>query len=222
MKGSSVRLVIAYGSFRRSHQAVLIAAVAALMLALVRQAAAIQRPQYAAAFGLTVIYLGWLLSEVPITFARRAASAPADPTLLPYALARCGTAAVAVLVPLPWTGLAWWMVLPCALFVGGIALRRWAITVLGRLYSHHVEQQQSHSIVTGGPYARIRHPAYSGMLGAHIGFVALFPSAFSVTGLVLLLAALIRRVRVEEKMLMTIPGYAKYAVATPRLLPGVW
>jgi protein-S-isoprenylcysteine O-methyltransferase Ste14 len=206
---------------RRAHQILFFVIVGVLALALSHQLAAIRRPLDAIAFGLTVVYLAWLLSEARITFARRSLSA-ADGTLLPYALARTGTAVAAVLGPLPWAAAAWWMAVPVSVFLAGITLRLWAIKVLGRFYSHKVMRQQGHTVVTNGPYARVRHPAYSGMLAAHVGFVGFFLNPFSVVGLTLLTAALVRRIRSEETMLMTLPGYAPYAASIPRLLPGVW
>jgi protein-S-isoprenylcysteine O-methyltransferase Ste14 len=193
-----------------------------LTLALIRQSAWIGRPVYAAAFGLTLIYLTWLVSEAPITFARSTPSGLVDRTLPPYALARAATGIAAAWSPLPWTRWTWWLAAPVTLFLAGIVLRGWAIRVLGRFYSHHVIRQRRHSVVTSGPYARLRHPAYAGMLGAHVGFVAFFPSVLSLTGIAMLTAAVIHRIRTEERLLMTLPGYPDYAARTPRLLPGIW
>ena len=73
-----------------------------------------------------------------------------------------------------------------------------------------------------GPYRFVRHPAYVGMIVAHAGFVALFANPASVVALVLMVAAIVGRIRVEERTLLTIPGYAHYAEGRPRILPAVW
>jgi protein-S-isoprenylcysteine O-methyltransferase Ste14 len=214
--------MIGRGLLRHGHQVVVTVVAVVLTLALVRQFASAGHPEHAVAFVLILGYLGWLVSETPITFGRRAARAPTDRTLLPYAAARAVTVIAAVLSPLPSTAWAWCMAGTVALFAGGIALRWWAIKVLGRFYSHQVIRHQGHSVVTDGPYARLRHPAYTGMLSANAGFVAYFASVFSLMGLVMLAAVLIWRIFTEERVLMTVPGYASYADGTARLLPGVW
>lgn len=200
----------------------LVVGVGVLVAALVRQVAGLGRPPQALAATLTLVYLGWLLAEARVTLAPRVGPAPRDRTLVPYALARLATVAAAVLGPLPWSRWTWWLVLPAAVFAGGIALRLWAVRTLGRCYSHRVVRQPEHGVVNTGPYAWVRHPAYAGMLAAHVGFVAFFRNGYSVAGLVLLAAAIAVRIRVEDRMLATVPGYPEYAAGRAGLVPGVW
>jgi protein-S-isoprenylcysteine O-methyltransferase Ste14 len=193
-------------------------AVGILGYALSRQLAA---PDLLAA-ALTLSYLVWLVAEVPVTF-RRSAQAPAESrTLLPYALARLGTASAAVLGPLPWTRWSPWLAVPVAAFAGGIALRLVATRTLGRFYSHHVVRRTDHAVVSGGPYRLVRHPAYAGMLLAHAGFVGFFANPASVAGLLLLIGAVLYRIRAEERVMWTVPGYPEFARTRARVLPGVW
>ncbi|NKZ09178.1 methyltransferase family protein [Actinomadura latina] len=175
-----------------------------------------------AAAGLLAAYLGWLLLEVPVTF-RRSAAPPADTrTLVPYALARLLLVAGASLRPVPWDRWTPWLLVPAAVFAAGVALRQAAIRALGRLYSHHVVRQDGHRVVTDGPYGIVRHPAYAGMLLANVGFTAFFPGPVTGAALVLLIGAVVRRIRVEERALDRVQGYARYAAGRPRVLPGVW
>jgi protein-S-isoprenylcysteine O-methyltransferase Ste14 len=196
-------------------------AVGVLIVGLVRQSLSLQHPLYLLAFACTLGYLVWMFAEARITFGRSGGSAP-DPSVAPYGLARLGTITAAVLGPFPWAGWTWWLMLPPVLLAGGITLRLWAIQVLGRFYSHRVVRHEAHRIVTTGPYSRVRHPAYTGMIVANIGFVALFLNVFSAAALVLLCAALAWRIRVEERILWTVPGYTQYCVGKPRLIPTVW
>jgi protein-S-isoprenylcysteine O-methyltransferase Ste14 len=205
------------------HQVLFVILAGTLVLALVRQFGTVRGSRAdQLALSLTLAYLVWLLSEAPVTFARRTRSTPVDPTLLPYALARSLTAAAAVLTATEPTRLTWWRVAAAAGFIGFVALRLWAIRTLGRFYSHKVARQPGHLIVTHGPYAWLRHPAYTGMLGANATFVVFFASVPGIVALFLLVTAVTWRIRVEECLLLAIPGYAGYATSTPRLIPGLW
>jgi protein-S-isoprenylcysteine O-methyltransferase Ste14 len=167
-------------------------------------------------------YLGWLAVEIPVTF-RTSGSAPRESaTLLLYATARIATLSAALLGPLPWHAWSLLLLIPAAVFAGGVVLRQVAIRTLGRFYSHHVTRQSDHRVVTWGVYRFIRHPAYAGMLLAHIGFVAFFLNPLSVALLIALGAAITFRIRTEERMLMNIPGYRDYAADHARLVPGLW
>ncbi|CNG86481.1 membrane-associated methyltransferase [Mycobacterium tuberculosis] len=176
----------------------------------------------ALAAALSAAYLGWLVLEAPVTF-RRPPAPPADTrTLVPYALARVLLVAGASLRPPPWDRWTPWLLVPCAVFAAGVALRWAAIRALGRFYSHHVLRPDGHRVVTGGPYGIVRHPAYAGMLLANLGFTAFFPHPVTLAALLLLGCAVAWRIRVEERALLDVPGYAQYAAGRPRVLPGVW
>lgn len=174
------------------------------------------------AVGVLAAYLLWLLLEVPVTF-RRSSVPPSDSrTLLPYALARLCLVTSAAIGPFSWSHWSPMLIVPVVLFPLGVGLRHVAIRTLGRFYSHHVMRQDGHQVVTSGPYRVIRHPAYAGMITAHVGFVVFFLSPVSAVALVLLVAAVIYRILVEEGPLWVIPGYPDYATGRARLLPGVW
>src|SRR5204863_385897 len=108
-------------------------------------------------------------------------------------------------------------------FLAGVAFRLAAIRELGRFYSHRVRLTDGHKIVDTGPYRLVRHPAYTGMLLAHAGFVMSFfhPVALAIL-LGVLLPAVVLRIRVEERALMTLDGYAAYGAGRKRLVPLLW
>jgi protein-S-isoprenylcysteine O-methyltransferase Ste14 len=205
-----------------AHRILFVIIVCALVAAMIEQVTAFSRPLSVFAFVLTASYLGWMLAEARITFSRADPPNPRDPTLLPYALVRSCTVVVAVLIPLPWPIFSWWMVIPAVVFASGVALRQWAVVMLGRFYSHRLLRRPDHTVVTSGPYAVVRHPAYTGMIIANLGFVALFFNVFSVAGLALLVAVLTWRIGREERLLSAIPSYVSYAMSTPCLIPGLW
>lgn len=171
---------------------------------------------------LIVTYLVWLGLEVPVTFRKPSQPVAESRTLAAYAGSRLLLVILAVLPAAPWSGWSGWMVPPIALFVAGIVLRMVAIRALGNLYTHHVLRRDRHPLVTTGPYRFVRHPAYAGMLLANLGFVLFFHHAASVAAWLLLLAVLVWRIRTEERVLWSVPGYPEFATGRPRLLYGVW
>jgi protein-S-isoprenylcysteine O-methyltransferase len=112
-----------------------------------------------------------------------------------------------------------------ALLLGGLALRWAAIAALGRWFTTDVAVRPGQRVVTSGPYRRLRHPSYAGLMLAFLGLGVSFGSWLSLLVLTLpILLALVRRIRVEETVLRRELGddYAAYAARTRRLVPGIW
>lgn len=171
-----------------------------------------------------VLYLLWLVGEARV--ARREIDKTETRldrgTMELYAAGRFATvvAALAVITPPPSPTIA---AVGLGVFTAGVAFRLVAIVTLGRYYSHRVRLESDHAVVDRGPYRFVRHPAYSGMLVAHVGVAIFFYSvpALAVLALVLL-PGIVLRIRVEERALGTLPGYAEYSRRRARLLPMVW
>jgi protein-S-isoprenylcysteine O-methyltransferase Ste14 len=107
----------------------------------------------------------------------------------------------------------------------GLILRAWAVLALGRSFRTSVEVDADQPVVTSGPYARIRHPSYTGLLlialGAGIGFGNWLSLALC---LVVPPLGMLPRIRVEEAEMTRVLGaeYRDYQARTRRLIPGVW
>jgi protein-S-isoprenylcysteine O-methyltransferase len=104
----------------------------------------------------------------------------------------------------------------------GMALRLWAVLVLGRFFRVTVMLQDGHRLVEEGPYKMLRHPAYTGSLITMIGIGLAMGNWLSLlTMIVVLLLAYGYRIRVEEQALKARFGesYARYAAARWRLVP---
>lgn len=199
--------------------------LAVIAAALVRALADAHDPVRRTAALLIALYLGWVLLEARVTLrTSRGESSEADRgTEVFYGTARFATGLAAVWGPLPWESWSPLLLLPLLPLAAGIALRLAAIRALGRFYSHRVRTVDGHRVAQGGPYRLLRHPAYSGMLLAHAGFVAFFLNPLSVAAfLVLLVPALVRRILVEERALAEVPGYTEFARGRRRLIPAVW
>ena len=105
------------------------------------------------------------------------------------------------------------------------AIRVWAIVTLGQALRTTVEVDPGQAIISTGPYARIRHPSYAGLLLilAGLGF-ALGEWRSLAICVVLPLPALLLRIRVEEAELTRVLGtaYRRYQQHTKRLIPELW
>lgn len=87
-------------------------------------------------------------------------------------------------------GLRWFGV---ALFAFSGWLRLWPVVILGDRFSGLVAIQPGHRLVTGGIYARIRHPSYLGLLLNSLGWSLAFRSGAGVLLTVLLIPPLVAR-----------------------------
>ena len=108
-----------------------------------------------------------------------------------------------------------------ALGIASVGLFAWTHRILGRLWSPYLQLRQGHQLITVGPYARIRHPMYSAIVGwmLSLGLVAAnwIPFVFAtLSGLNFML-----RIQGEAKMMLQQFGdeYREYMKRTGRLLP---
>ncbi len=107
----------------------------------------------------------------------------------------------------------------------GLAIRIWAIVALGQAFRTTVEVDPGQAVISTGPYARIRHPSYAGLLLILAGFGFAVGGWRSLAVCVLLpLPALLLRIRVEEAEMTRVLGdtYRRYQQHTKRLIPGLW
>lgn len=105
--------------------------------------------------------------------------------------------------------------------ITSVGLFAWTHAALGRFWSSTLQLRAGHQLITAGPYARIRHPMYSAILGwlMSLGLVA-------ANGAGLVLAALgtaivLIKTQREEKMMLEQFGdeYREYMKRTGRLVP---
>ena len=104
----------------------------------------------------------------------------------------------------------------------GIFVRIAAIRALGAAYSHRIRPPLA--LVTRGPYAIVRHPAYLGTLVAHTGLAVVFFGPWSVAALLgAWWPAVVLRASIEDRFLLESPDYRAYALSVrARLVPGLW
>lgn len=107
----------------------------------------------------------------------------------------------------------------------GFVLRYTSIMILGRYFRTTVEIEEGQKVVKKGPYKYIRHPSYSGIILFCIGYGLVSQNWLSLALCAILpAAALINRIRVEEKELVKVLGaeYEEYMLKTKKLIPGIW
>jgi protein-S-isoprenylcysteine O-methyltransferase Ste14 len=105
----------------------------------------------------------------------------------------------------------------------GSLLRNWALISLGKYFSRVVEIESEHRIITGGPYHWLRHPSYTGMILVNVGvLMAIGTWLGALIVLILILAATLYRIRIEENLLIETfkDEYRRYMAHTWLLFPG--
>jgi protein-S-isoprenylcysteine O-methyltransferase Ste14 len=119
----------------------------------------------------------------------------------------------------PWAPWEFWAA--AAATAAGLLFTAWARVHLGRNWSAMVTLKQEHELITTGPYAIVRHPIYTGLLVAFIGSAVVLGEWRSLLAVVLALAALWRKLQVEELWMVERFGeeYAAYARRVPALVP---
>ncbi len=109
------------------------------------------------------------------------------------------------------------------LFVG-LGLNIGSRIILGKNYSPRVRTTPNQKLITKGPYHYIRHPVYLGLLLFSLSVPMIQDSLIGFIIMLLLIPLIIRRIKIEEKVLIAKFGkdYEEYAQKTWKLIPYVY
>jgi protein-S-isoprenylcysteine O-methyltransferase Ste14 len=108
------------------------------------------------------------------------------------------------------------------LTVLGTSLRAWAVLILGKYFSVHIQVDDGHKLVETGPYKYIRHPAYAGNILQAVGIPLILNAYFSLGISAILVFLFLYRLNLEERILtQEIKGYADYITRTKKLIPKI-
>jgi protein-S-isoprenylcysteine O-methyltransferase Ste14 len=77
----------------------------------------------------------------------------------------------------------------------------WARVHLGQFWSARVTIKEGHELIQSGPYARVRHPIYSGILMALIGSALVVGEWRALLAVLMVFLAHLDKARREEKLL---------------------
>jgi protein-S-isoprenylcysteine O-methyltransferase Ste14 len=140
---------------------------------------------------------------------------------VPKAVAFLGAFLGVAILSLPRHAFGWPLqLLSTALIFGGMGFAVYALLWLGRSISVMSEARQ---LVTGGPYALVRHPLYLGEEVALVGIMLQFLSPTALGVLALQMSFQLWRMRYEEQVMReAFPEYAGYATRVKRLVPGIY
>jgi protein-S-isoprenylcysteine O-methyltransferase Ste14 len=107
----------------------------------------------------------------------------------------------------------------------GALLRWWSFVTLGRYFTVVVQTSADQPVIDRGPYRVLRHPSYTGLILMFAGVGLMIGNWVSAAGaVILILIALIHRLRIEERALNAALGdrYREFAASRARLVPYVW
>ena len=108
--------------------------------------------------------------------------------------------------------------------LGGL-LVLWSGRVLGRYMVIQIAIAKDHALVQTGPYARIRHPTYAGMMSLAFGTTVLFLSDLLLAVSLAVVLVANYRARKEERLLSSPLGfgdaYRAYMARTGRFVPKI-
>lgn len=119
----------------------------------------------------------------------------------------------------------WSVAFGALMFFGAVWLFRRTHKELGKNWSITLEIREKHKLVSGGPYALVRHPMYTSFFMMALGQALLLPNWFvAAAGLVGFALLFFLRVDKEERMMLDTfgPDYQGYMDRTKRIIPFVY
>ncbi len=106
----------------------------------------------------------------------------------------------------------------------GLFLAIWARRHLGRNWSGEITIKVEHQLIRSGPYRRLRHPIYTGILAMYLGVAVVTGEWLAAIGLTLAVLSYWRKIRLEEANLKVAFGdsYGDYRRDSWALIPGIF
>jgi len=135
----------------------------------------------------------------------------------------CAARARGAPLNLSFAGAEFLQVVSVPLFLSSIVLNGMAYQALRQLMRPHIEVMEKHELVTRGPYSRIRHPTYTGIVLMFLASTLLFLHIVLVIGFLAVLGIAYKKAVLEEELLSSEKGfgqeYRDYMSRTGRFLP---
>ena len=111
-----------------------------------------------------------------------------------------------------------------AVTAAGLSIAIWARRHLGRYWSGEITIKVEHELIRTGPYKRLRHPIYTGILTMYVGTAVVTGTWLALVGLAMAAFAYWRKIRLEEANLRIAfgPQYDAYCRESWALVPGLF
>jgi protein-S-isoprenylcysteine O-methyltransferase Ste14 len=106
----------------------------------------------------------------------------------------------------------------------GIGFALWARAILGQNWSASVTLKEQHELIQVGPYKWVRHPIYTGIVGAAVGAAFVSNRVSGMIGIFYIFSAYLLKIENEELLLAGHfkETYEAYKTQTKRLIPFVY
>jgi protein-S-isoprenylcysteine O-methyltransferase Ste14 len=128
---------------------------------------------------------------------------------------------LAVMFPGDWTQIPV-IVIGVGLFIIGGCFGIAGVMVLGRNRTPFPQPREDSELVRHGIYARVRHPLYTSVMLASLGWALIWQSmAAYVAALTLIPFFHAKALREEHWLREQFPGYVDYMKRVPRFVPGL-
>ena len=118
-----------------------------------------------------------------------------------------------------------WQAAGLVVFMLGMGLMTWAM-IVNNFFSLvvRIQKDRGHTVVSGGPYAYVRHPGYVGGILFQLATPVMLGTLWALIPAGLAACCILVRTALEDKTLQAeLDGYKDYAARVRyRLLPGVW
>ena len=108
------------------------------------------------------------------------------------------------------------------LTLAGTLFTWWARIHLGRFWSNAITRKEGHRVIDTGPYGLVRHPIYTGLIGAMSATAIAVGTVTALLGAFLIAIGLWQKARMEEGFLTSELGadaYGPYCRRVPMLIP---
>lgn len=112
-----------------------------------------------------------------------------------------------------------------ALAVASVWLAAAAVRRLGKQWAYQARVVEGHELIEDGPYAHVRNPIYTAMLGMLIATgLAMQHWVALLFAIPVFMIGLLIRVRLEERLLHATFGrqFEEYAKRVPAVIPGIY
>lgn len=107
----------------------------------------------------------------------------------------------------------------------GLLLRYWSLYYLGPYFSRNIQVEKTQELISSGPYLKLRHPMYLGLLLLNIGVILfLRQPLMAIFSGVFLSLILNHRMEKEEKIMEQEIGerYRQWKMKRHRFIPSIY